>query len=78
MIIDPYLYILIFFQWVLVGEMQHGGKDIEIDSIPFLEYIRKIFISENMSLLHDNHHSKFNINFSLTGFPDKISIMIFN
>ena len=70
--IDNYQYILMFSQWVLVGELQHGGKDIEIDSIPFVEHIRKLFINQNMCLIHDTHHSIYNKQYSLTGIPDKV------
>ena len=70
---DNFLFILTFSQWVIVGQMQHGGKDIiDLDSIPFLEYSRQIFVKESMCMLHDRHHSLFNKNYSMTGIPDKL------
>ena len=70
--IDAFLFSLMYSQWVIIGQLQHGGKNIQLDSIPFLEYIRSFFVRETMCLLHDKHHSLYNKNYSMTGIPDKV------
>ena len=70
--IDAFLVSLMYSQWVIIGQLQHGGKDIQLDSIPFLEYIRSLFVKDTMCLLHDKHHSLYNKNYSMTGIPDKV------
>ena len=70
--IDVFLFSLMYSQWVIIGQLQHGGKNIHLDSIPFLEYIRRVFVKDTMCLLHDKHHSLYNKNYSMTGIPDKV------
>lgn len=69
---DTFLFCLSYSQWIIIGQLQHGGKNIEIDSIPFLNYIRNFFIKETMCFLHDRHHSLYNKNYSMTGIPDRL------
>jgi sterol desaturase/sphingolipid hydroxylase (fatty acid hydroxylase superfamily) len=70
--IDAFLFSLMYSQWVIIGQLQHGGKNIKLDSIPLLEYIRGFFVKDTMCLLHDKHHSLYNKNYSMTGIPDKV------
>jgi sterol desaturase/sphingolipid hydroxylase (fatty acid hydroxylase superfamily) len=73
MFFDDFLFVLTYSQWVIVGQLQHGGKDVvELDSIPFLEYTRRRFVKESLCVLHDRHHTLFNKNYSMTGIPDRI------
>ena len=70
--IDTFLFCLLYSQWIIIGQLQHGGKDIQLDSIPGFEFIRRGIVKETMCFLHDKHHSLYNRNYSMTGIPDKL------
>jgi sterol desaturase/sphingolipid hydroxylase (fatty acid hydroxylase superfamily) len=59
-------------QWFIFGQCEHGGKNIPIRLIPGLTILRHIFgIDACSPKLHDIHHSKLTVNFSLTGIFDR-------
>jgi len=59
-------------QWIIIGQMQHGGKAVDGTSWIFmLEPLRKLVGLKEMSLLHDHHHtSGCPVNFGMTGHCD--------
>ncbi len=67
------LWFLVFAQWIIVGELQHGGKSLSVETIPLLELSRKILrCKSNLCSLHDMHHRSFTTHYSMTGLPDKL------
>jgi lathosterol oxidase len=69
--LSPIMKILATNQWLIVGQFQHGGKDIPINQIPGLEMVKKLFgLQNSICLQHDKHHTINNCNYSLTGIYD--------
>jgi sterol desaturase/sphingolipid hydroxylase (fatty acid hydroxylase superfamily) len=68
------LWALSLSQWVIVGQLQHGGKNIWIDSIPGVEWLRILTgFGQSLCNVHDLHHGLVSYNYSLTGFADVVA-----
>lgn len=69
--INPTIHNLALSQWFIVGQIQHGGKDIPQNQIPMLKQLRWCFgLRNSLALQHDKHHTLNNCNFSMTGLFD--------
>ena len=54
----------------IVGQIQHGGKDIPQNQIPMLKQRWCFGLQNSLSLQHDKHHTLNNCNFSMTDLFD--------
>jgi len=58
-------------QWIIAGQIHHGGKDVDANIIVGLEFLRRAAgFKITMPYLHDLHHSETHCNFGMTGFGD--------
>ncbi|MEQ1507620.1 MAG: sterol desaturase family protein [Myxococcota bacterium] len=70
--LSPDLLILAAIQWWMVGQFQHGGKDIPVNQVPGLEIARRLAgVRHSMCLQHDAHHIRMSRHFSMTGIFDR-------
>jgi len=66
------IWLLGVLQWLIIGQLQHGGKAIWQNQIPGLEIVRRLAgVKHSFCLQHDLHHTKVNSCFSMTGIYDK-------
>jgi len=66
------VWLIGMMQWIIIGQLQHGGKAVDGTSWIFmLEPLRKLVGLKEMALLHDHHHtSGYPVNFGMTGHCD--------
>jgi len=66
------VWLIGMMQWIIIGQLQHGGKTVDGTSWIFmLEPLRKLVGLKEMALLHDHHHtSGYPVNFGMTGHCD--------
>ena len=73
MYIPNEVWLLGMCQWYIIGQFQHGGKDIPQNQLPLLKIFMKLCgIHHSFCKQHDIHHTTFKYNFCMTGIYDKI------
>jgi len=66
------IYFMAMFQWMIAGQIHHGGKDIDANIICGLEFVRRALgFHVHMAKLHDIHHTDTHYNFGMTGLFDE-------
>lgn len=66
------LWLVGIYQWLIIGQLQHGGKAIRQNQLPGLEIVRRLAgVGHSFCFQHDMHHLKVSANFSMTGIYDK-------
>ena len=60
-------------QWFVIGQWQHAGKDVDLNPMPGLAFVRRLAgVPYSLCKQHDLHHATTHFNYSMTGIPDKV------
>jgi len=60
------------YQWMILGQIHHGGKDVDANMVVGMEFLRQgLGFTASMTYLHDVHHQCTNYNYGMTGMGDQ-------